>query len=247
MELSSWMLFWSAALTTAVGAQNLDRFNFDLSSQQRPDGFMDFAPPDWWQINCPDPDDCLAYRDKWETGRNWSLGENACLNCLEGTFRCGRHHQSPINLLREYGLELGTHPNANECIDLHWMKYEDSFCSLDQLIDAEAFTIERHALRISQPIEVYDNAKDDTDGVVDGVRLKCQLKGRGSKFGRIDFSKGFADWWYLSHIDVRVPSEHTQQGKRYDAEIQLAHFYSVPWHVTSLRLDVKTMKHRTRT
>lgn len=38
---------------------------------------------------------------------------------------------------------------------------------------------------------------------------------------------GFSDWWYLSHTDIHVPSEHTQEGKRYDAEIQMYHFYSV--------------------
>jgi hypothetical protein len=75
------------------------------------------------------------------------------------------------------------------------MKYEDSFCTLDQLIDAEAFTIERHALRISQPIEVYDNITNDEDGVPDGVRLLCRIEGKGSRFGRIDYSKGFAHWW----------------------------------------------------
>mmetsp|Transcript_43747 Transcript_43747/g.49025 ORF Transcript_43747/g.49025 Transcript_43747/m.49025 type:complete len:438 (-) Transcript_43747:237-1550(-) len=108
------------------------------------------------------------------------------------------------------------------------MKYEDSFCTMDQLIDADAFTIERHALRISQPIEVYDDISEDEDGVPDGVRLMCRVEGKGSRFGRIDYSKGFSDWWYLSHMDVHVPSEHTQEGKQYDAEIQLQHFYSVP-------------------
>ena len=33
--------------------------------------------------------------------------------------------------------------------------------------------------------------------------------------------------WYLSHIDVHTPSEHSQEGKRYDGELQLQHFYSV--------------------
>ncbi|KAL3922274.1 MAG: hypothetical protein SGILL_002293, partial [Bacillariaceae sp.] len=105
--------------------------------------------------------------------------------------------------------------------------YEDSFCSWDQLIDADAFTIERHGLRISQPITVYDDFNDDTDGVRDGVKLDCRIPGRGSRFGRIDYSKGFSQWWHLSHIDIHTPSEHTQDGVRYDAEIQLQHFYSV--------------------
>jgi hypothetical protein len=30
-------------------------------------------------------------------------------------------------------------------------------------------------------------------------------------------------------MDIHVPSEHTQEGKRYSAEIQLAHFYSIVW------------------
>lgn len=130
---------------SSVSAQeqplNLDRFTFDVASQTRPDGFTDYAPPEWLEIDCDDPDDCPeAFPDKWEYGRNWTLDENACVHCPEGTLQCGEHHQSPINLKREFGLEPGTHPNANECIDLHWMKYEDSFCTFDQLIDADAFT-----------------------------------------------------------------------------------------------------------
>ena len=93
------------------------------------------------------------------------------------------------------------------------MKYEDSFCTMDQLIDSDAFTIERHALRISQPIAVHDDFSQDPDGVEDGVELKCRLEGRGSRFGRIDFSKGFSHWWYLSHTDIHTPSEHTQEGQ----------------------------------
>lgn len=210
----------------------LDRFTYGETSP-RDDGFVDYGPSDWYFIGCPEGvvEECIAYIDKWETGRGWNITRNHCIHCpaTPGNFDCGRHHESPIELLREYGLEPGSHENAKECIDLHWMKYEDSFCTLDQLEDAEAFTIERHALRISQPIEVYDDWTNDIDGVVDGVRLKCRIPGKGSRFGRIDFSKGFSDWWHLSHIDLHVPSEHIQQGKRYDAEIQLYHFYSVEW------------------
>ena len=121
------------------------------------------------------------------------------------------------------------------------MKYEDSFCSLDQLIDADAFTIERHALRIAQPIDVYDDVLMDLDGVPDGVRLACRLEGRGSRFGRIDFSKGFSHWWYLSHTDIHTPSEHTQEGVRYDAEIQLHHFYSVNATVAGIENQLATV------
>jgi len=121
------------------------------------------------------------------------------------------------------------------------MKYEDSFCTMDQLIDSDAFTIERHALRISQPIAVHDDFSQDPDGVEDGVELKCRLEGRGSRFGRIDFSKGFSHWWYLSHTDIHTPSEHTQEGQRYDAEIQLHHFYSVTAEEAGIDNEVGTV------
>ena len=121
------------------------------------------------------------------------------------------------------------------------MKYEDSFCDLDQLVDADAFTIERHALRISQPIEVYNNFTMDLDGVTDGVRSMCLKTGRGSRFGRIDFSKGFSHWWFLSHTDIHTPSEHTQEGVRYDAEIQLHHFYSVNATYAEVNNEVATI------
>lgn len=121
------------------------------------------------------------------------------------------------------------------------MKYEDSFCSFDQLQDKDAFTIERHALRITQPVEVYANFSNDLDGVVDGVRSMCYKKGRGSRFGRIDFSKGFSHWWFLSHTDIHLPSEHTQEGVRYDGEIQLHHFYSVNGTYAEVNNEVATV------
>jgi hypothetical protein len=100
---------------------------------------------------------------------------------------------------------------------------------MEELMEQDQFTIERHGLRIGQPITVFDDLVNDTDGVADGVKLECRIEGRGSRFGRIDFSKGFSDWWYLSHTDLHVPSEHTQEGKRYDAEIQMYHFYSIDY------------------
>eukprot|EP00751_Fragilariopsis_kerguelensis_P000500 CAMPEP_0170807906 /NCGR_PEP_ID=MMETSP0733-20121128/33063_1 /TAXON_ID=186038 /ORGANISM="Fragilariopsis kerguelensis, Strain L26-C5" /LENGTH=983 /DNA_ID=CAMNT_0011163205 /DNA_START=740 /DNA_END=3691 /DNA_ORIENTATION=- len=46
-------------------------------------------------------------------------------------------------------------------------------------------------------------------------------------YPRLDYSKGFPDWWHLDRTDIKVPSEHTQHGKRYAAEISLAHFYEL--------------------
>jgi hypothetical protein len=42
----------------------------------------------------------------------------------------------------------------------------------------------------------------------------------------IDFSRGFPDPWHLSFTDISVPSQHVQEGKRYDAEVVLSHVYS---------------------
>jgi hypothetical protein len=205
--------------TATVAQEYLDRFNY-YGTEQRDDGYNDYGPPDWGDISCDETnalDDCVAYRDKWNTGRDWDITDNYCRWCPAdlGYANCGRHHQSPINLERDIGI-IGN-VNEKECIDVHWMKYEDSSCSLDQMIASDAFTVERHALRITQPITVSGN---------DDIQIDCSKEGVGQKFGRIDFSKGFSQWWFLSHIDFRTPSEHTQEGKRYDGEIQLNHFYS---------------------
>jgi hypothetical protein len=39
----------------------------------------------------------------------------------------------------------------------------------------------------------------------------------------IGFSQGFPDQWHLTYTDIKVPSEHMQDGKRYDAEVVLSH------------------------
>jgi carbonic anhydrase len=146
------------------------------------------------------------------------LKENACRYCPEGTNECGTHHQSPIDLERNRA--VAGDPMENTCIDRHWMKYEDSTCTWSMLDDKNAFIIERHGLKMIQPID-YGNGGDEN------MRLDCYDPDKGHLFGRIDFSKGFHEWWFLSHIDFKVPSEHTQEGKRYSGEVQMAHFYSV--------------------
>jgi hypothetical protein len=107
-----------------------------------------------------------------------------------------------------------------ECIDKHWMKYHDSACSYDQLVEKNAIFVDRHALRIVQPIVLDTSITVNTT-----YRLGC--RSTDASWGRIDFSKGYSQWWYLSHIDFHVPSEHLQEGKRYDGELQMYHFYSV--------------------
>jgi carbonic anhydrase len=121
-----------------------------------------------------------------------------------------------------------------ECIDKHLMKYHDSACSWDQLIEKNAIFVDRHALRIVQPIV------PDTSGASNMThRLDC--RSRDASWGRIDFSKGFSQWWYLSHIDFKVPSEHTQEGKRYDGELQMYHFYSVSGEEAGVNNEMGTV------
>jgi len=159
----------------------------------------------------------MGWPDSFETGVGWSLDDNYCRWCpADGSNddQCGTHHQSPINLERNRA--IAGHEEENECIDVHWMAYHDSSCTFDELMRYNAFTIERHALKITQPVVAADNGDPDQDYV-----NACRSDGR--RWGRIDFSKGFSQWWHLSHTDFHVPSEHTQEGKRYDAEIQV-HF-----------------------
>lgn len=79
-------------------------------------------------------------------------------------------------------------------------------------------SVERHALRIAQPLEYVDG----------DWQLNCLTEGKGRIFSRLDMSGGFSQWWWLNHVEIKTPSEHTQNGKRYAAEVHLGHFYSKP-------------------
>ena len=134
-------LFASIVVTEAQ-VQYGDRWNYDTTIQ-RADGFTDYAPPNWGDISCDESsveglEACIAYTDIWLEGQDWDIRDNYCRWCPENdSGSCGRHHQSPINLLRVYGLGYwnkteenngnpgaGADPLARECIDQHWMKYE---------------------------------------------------------------------------------------------------------------------------
>ena len=96
------------------------------------------------------------------------------------------------------------------------MAYLPGGCKWKEIIDNEkamlrnGFIIDRHALQIMQPV--------DANGT-----LQCLKR----KFPRIDFAFGYPEWWLLYQTEVKTPSEHAQDGKRYDAEIQLDHVYEV--------------------
>ena len=119
-----------------------DRWNYD-TTVERGDGFTDYGPSDWQRISCDENsqegvDECIAYTDNWHTAQAWRIRDNYCQWCPEdGRQNCGRHRMSPINLQRHRGLGFwgkteenngdpgaNADPNARECIDVHWMKYE---------------------------------------------------------------------------------------------------------------------------
>jgi hypothetical protein len=111
---------WTAAAQNNGDRGYLDRFTYEEEDIVRSDDFTDYSPENWNDISCNEEDrldECLAYRDKWETGRDWAIKKNYCRWCPESDpDRCSRHHQSPIDLRREVGYEPGTHEYANECI-----------------------------------------------------------------------------------------------------------------------------------
>jgi hypothetical protein len=94
-------------------------------------------------------------------------------------------------------------------------------------------------LQVVQPID-YESEKSDGR-----YKIACiGQPGIGRRWGRADFPKGFSQWWFLSHIDFKVPSEHTQEGKRYAAEIQLHHVYSVTAEVAGVENQVRPRQRR---
>lgn len=209
--------------------RNRDRFSYGATRTVHTHN--SFGPQDWSDVDCPDKTSCLGWPDTWEHARGWSVRRNHCQWCPDeaddgNNNSCGTHHQSPIDLRRDWAIESSN--DSNECIDVHEMRYEDGSCTFEHLRDTQSFRVDRHALRIVQPLipsggsgnfvlncRNDDNGDDDADD--DG----------GGIFPRVDFSRGFSNYWYMSHTDFHLPSEHTQDGKRYDAELQMYHFYSV--------------------
>jgi len=123
---------------------------------------------------------------------------NSCLDCHnKKTGQCNVHKQSPLHLLRNI-------TDSRRCNDRHKMAFKTGDCA--RFLDMQ-FTLDRHALRAFQPL------------FANGTSM-CQSP------SNIDFSMGFPDPWHLTFTDVKVPSEHMQDGKRYDAEVVLSHEYS---------------------
>jgi hypothetical protein len=122
---------------------------------------------------------------------------------------CGLHRQSPVDLKRDRGILGG--PNEKECPDWHYMQTRDDTCSFDDM--RNSFSIERHGLRIEMPQQ-------------DDGQIACEEFGQ-RMYPRLDYSKGFPNWWFLQRTEIFVPSQHTQEGIQYAAEVVLEHFYEL--------------------
>lgn len=87
----------------------------------------------------------------------------------------------------------------------------------------DQFTIERHALQIHTP--------QLSNGEID-----CYSEEKGRRYPRLDYSKGFPDWWWMQRTDIMVPSQHAQEGVHYAAEVHLAHFYELEHYKNAVSL-----------
>jgi hypothetical protein len=84
--------------------------------------------------------------------------------------------------------------------DLHKMRYWSGECDFDRM----KFEVLPHALRVYRPDR------------------SCP----GRHQPQMDFSRGFPVPWKYSFTDISVPSQHELEGRRYAAEVILAHTYS---------------------
>lgn len=175
-----------------------DRFNYRETEGN------DYGPADWSKVGCDDHATCPGWPDDFETYNPYipyNETENTCMDCSAKTKgACRRHKQSPLHLYRNVTAK-------RECHDRHWMHSSKGTCSYDGV----KWSLERHGLRVTQPLDENGQNTCDTPA-------------------SIDFSMGFPNRWNLVHTDIKVPSEHMQDGKRYAAEVQLAHIYSKKKH-----------------
>ncbi|GKY98443.1 hypothetical protein MPSEU_000801800 [Mayamaea pseudoterrestris] len=205
------IIFVVASLAVSIEANNNDLFYYGFSDVDI-EGGTAYGQQNWGDVTCDNLEECSGYPDKYLQGKGFSVGGSSnCLWCPEnGPQNCGLHRQSPINLERNRGL-VGD-PMEKECPDWHFMHAQEGSCVWEDLLDQ--FEIERHALKLKIPVQ-DDGEIDCVD--TDGLR----------RFPRTDYSKGFPDWWWMDHTSIQVPSQHTQEGKRYDAEVQLNQFYEI--------------------
>jgi hypothetical protein len=205
------------ALVAAAAAIESDTFNYGATVGNN------YGPSDWGRVTCDEVETCVSHLlhllrtshpplkcllviqpgwpdnwELWDPRLPYKEGTNGCLDCRgKPKGLCKAHKQSPISLFRNM-------TSNRICYDRHKMGYKNGDCAR---FPAMNFTVERHVLRAMQPL------------LPDGNSM-CLAR------ANIDFSMGFPDPWHLLFTDIKVPSEHMQDGKRYDAEVVLSHEYS---------------------
>jgi len=134
--------------------------------------------------------------------------------------------QCPVELKRNRGFTGDE--KWKECIDVHWMAYYDGSCTWEDITNNKLgaehennFFIRRHALQVMMPLDTKGNLK-----CTPGERIGDNP---GPLFPKLDYSKGFPEYWFLSHLESKTPSEWVQEGVKYDAEITMSQFYERPW------------------
>ena len=145
---------------------------------------------------------------------------NNCRWCPESGDQqaCGLHRQSPVDLKRDRAILNGI--NFKTCPDWHYMQTREDTCTFEDV--KNSFSIERHALRLEIP-QLPDGQIACVDQL--GQRL----------YPRLDYSKGFPNWWWMQRIEIMAPSSHKQEGVQYAAEVILQHFYEIDHYKNQVR------------
>ncbi|GAX10104.1 hypothetical protein FisN_3Lh293 [Fistulifera solaris] len=211
MKFSGFIL--SLLTLQIVQGNNSDLFNYG-SVDINENGVMSYGQENWGDVSCSDFESCPGFPNKYPVFPGYEMlktkDTSQCRYCPQDeSVNCGLHRQSPIDLKRDRG--VAGSPNEKFCPDWHWMEYRPDTCTWDDM--KTQLTIERHALQIHVP--------QLPNGDIDCFRWDKR------RYPRIDYSKGFPDWWWMQRTDIHVPSNHIQEGTRYAAEVVLAHFYEI--------------------
>jgi hypothetical protein len=204
---------------TAVDG-SYDRFNYDVTDLED----RNFGPADWGMVNCPDVETCVSRENRR----------------LEMTF-CSNDHQvlmySPFLFYLQPGWPTnwedfnafipynGTEHMCQDCSSSEnpgCRRHKQSPIDLMRDVTGEKECKDRHRMNF-----VTGNCKfNQVDFQILPHVLRAYQPERCGALPNIDFSMGFPHPWHLSFTDISVPSQHAQEGKRYDAEVVLSHVYS---------------------
>lgn len=151
-----------------------DQFTYQDRGSSSPN---DIYPPNQWnRVRCRNQGECMGWPDPFVAKQGWTMDGNDCEWCPATGNSCGNHHGSPINLDRNVAIEGS--PDFNFCKDTHFSQWHDSSCTWEDLEQYNAFSIERHSLRVVQPLEKYGN----------GYRIACG----NHLWPVIDYAKGYS-------------------------------------------------------